>query len=203
MEKTKNPYKNAVGFALVRGLIFLALGLFFVIRPGDAPQTFLRLIGVVLLCTAGFCLYFYFKGKKEGPAEVGRGRLLLFCGACVGIFGLLVTCFPDVFIAFIMFILGITLLLILLLQLGEISSLLRAGGKGLPWTYYLRTAVILVLAIVLIVDPFGATRTLVFFAGIVFLVAAGMELWNALSLHKKRPAAQPQITTNITIEADE
>ncbi|HOO43189.1 MAG TPA: DUF308 domain-containing protein, partial [Bacteroidales bacterium] len=92
------------------------------------------------------------------------------------IFAILLLIFPRFFTGLTMFIAGLILLLSGILQLAHIFHFRKSNEARLPWFIYLNPVLVIILAVVILLNPFNTAVTLTIFAGVFFLIYAVTEV---------------------------
>ncbi len=169
--KSKSTVRNNI----FRGLAGIIIGLFLLINPQNGLNTIVSILAVIILTGGLFSLY---TGLR--PNNTGTRRLLLMSGSILIVLGILMLVLPSVFSAMGMILIALLLILTSTLQIAGVFQFRKVYGKSLPWYSYANPLLVLVLAIVIIVNPFKSAVTLTVFTGIFCLVYAVTETVQAI-----------------------
>lgn len=177
--------KSSLRYSIFRSLLCLCLGLFLLISPEGSLTTFVRLIAIVFIFSALFSLYFAWKRGEEMESALqspmqkqdrGLQRLLILNSFVCIIFALLLFVFPSFFTGLTMFLVAIILLLSAIFQFIGLIQFKKAVQHPVPWYLYLNPFFVVVLAIVIMFNPFTSALMLTIFSGIICIVYAVLEI---------------------------
>jgi uncharacterized membrane protein HdeD (DUF308 family) len=101
-------------------------------------------------------------------------------GSILIILGILMLVLPSVFSAMGMVLIALLLILTTTLQIAGVFQFRKVYGNTLPWYSYASPLLVLILAIVIILNPFRSAVTLTLFTGIFCLVYAVTETVQAV-----------------------
>lgn len=169
--KSKSTVRNNI----FRGLAGIVIGLFLLINPQDGLNTIVRILAFIILAGGLFSVY---TGLR--PHDTGTKRLLLMSGSILIILGILMLVLPSVFSAMGMVLIALLLILTTTLQIAGVFQFRKVYGNTLPWYSYASPLLVLILAIVVILNPFRSAVTLTLFTGIFCLVYAVTETVQAV-----------------------
>lgn len=172
---------NYVGFS--RGLLFLALGVYLIGWPERALDTLLNLLGILLLISGAFSFIMSYRNKTV--SDLGTRRMLVFSGFVFMILGILLFVFSTFFASIVMIVLGILLLLSALFQFSDLWRASRFYGFKIPWFAYVDPVILILLAIIILSNPFHSAGAIAVFAGIVCVVSALFDFWNLISIGRR------------------
>ncbi|MBQ3089244.1 MAG: DUF308 domain-containing protein [Oscillospiraceae bacterium] len=144
----------------------LILGLILILAPGTAISLVLRLAGWLILAMGIFQLV-------SGVSLSSGGTIA--AGALVALLGFWVIRNPGNIVSSLVLVVGIVLLLHGVTDLRHAFAARQAGAMGW-WSAALTGAVTLILALMLILNPFGTAKSVIRLAGVCLLVDGGGEL---------------------------
>ena len=162
-----------IRYGILRSLLGIVLGIFLLINPEGSVVTLVRIMAAVMLTGGLFSLYFAWKNET---GDKGLQRMLYLSSFVFLIFAILLLIFPRFFTGLTMFIAGLILLLSGILQLAHIFHFRKSNEARLPWFIYLNPVLVIILAVVILLNPFNTAVTLTLFAGIFFLIYAMTEI---------------------------
>ena len=162
-----------IRYGILRSLLGIILGLFLLMNPEGSVVTLVRIMAAVMLTGGLFSLYFAWKNET---GDKGLQRMLYLSSFVFLIFAILLLIFPRFFTGLTMFIAGLILLLSGILQLAHIFHFRKSNEARLPWFIYLNPVLVIILAVVILLNPFNTAVTLTLFAGIFFLIYALTEI---------------------------
>ena len=153
---------------LAAALCIIAIGLIFVIYPGTALDTLVRVLAAAALVVGAIKTAGYFLIKNADRPS--RGSLAL--GLLIFIFALFFLIKPQLIVSILYVLIGFALLLDGMLQLQSAMDLRRFRSN--KWVIVLAlSALTILLAFVVLLDPFSTAKTLVMVSGI-FLIVSGV-----------------------------
>ncbi|HPQ55791.1 MAG TPA: DUF308 domain-containing protein [Bacteroidales bacterium] len=162
-----------IRYGILRSLLGIVLGLFLLMNPEGSVVTLVRIMAAIMLVGGLFSLYFAWKNEAQ---DKGLQRMLYLSSVVFLIFALLLLFFPKFFTGLTMFIAGLILLLSGILQLTNIFHFRKINAGALPWYIYLNPVLVVILAVVILLNPFNTAVTLAVFTGIFFMVYALTEI---------------------------
>jgi membrane protein HdeD len=160
-------------YGILRSLLAIVLGIFLLVNPESSVLTLVRIMAAFMLIGGLFSLYFAWKNET---GDKGLQRMLYVSSFVFLVFALLLLFFPKFFTGLTMFIAGLILLLSGILQLTHIFHFRKVNTSKLPWFIYLNPVIVIILAVVILVNPFDTAVTLTMFAGVFFLIYALTEI---------------------------
>ncbi len=162
-----------IRYGILRSLLGIVLGLFLLINPEGSGVTLVRIMAAVMLTGGLFSLYFAWKNET---GDKGLQRMLYLSSFVFLIFAILLLIFPRFFTGLTMFLAGLILLISGILQLAHIFHFRKSNEARLPWFIYLNPVLVIILAVVILLNPFNTAVTLTIFAGVFFLIYALTEI---------------------------
>ncbi|MDD4500490.1 MAG: DUF308 domain-containing protein [Bacteroidales bacterium] len=162
-----------IRYGILRSLLGIVLGIFLLMNPEGSVVTLVRIMAAIMLVGGLFSLYFAWKNEAQ---DKGLQRMLYLSSFVFLIFAILLLIFPRFFTGLTMFIAGLILLLSGILQLAHIFHFRKSNEARLPWFIYLNPVLVIILAVVILLNPFNTAVTLTLFAGIFFLIYALTEI---------------------------
>ena len=162
-----------IRYGILRSLLGIVLGIFLLMNPEGSVVTLVRIMAAIMLVGGLFSLYFAWKNET---GDKGLQRMLYLSSFVFLIFAILLLIFPRFFTGLTMFIAGLILLLSGILQLAHIFHFRKSNEARLPWFIYLNPVLVIILAVVILLNPFNTAVTLTLFAGIFFLIYALTEI---------------------------
>ena len=174
MEFLKSNAKREALFVV----LYMALGIFFVVRPGTTFRVIGNVIAILMLIIGiiHICLYFT-KKNFEGIQKNG-----LVTGIILSIVSIYLLLKPEFLESLVGFIIGFMILLAGVTQLQNAVDLFYFKNKA--WPFMLVTAAILIiLGIIALVNPFSATETFVEATGVFVIISAIFKLISILILY--------------------
>ena len=166
--------KNVKLEVILLNIAVLLIGIIMVIYPGASANIICRVIGI-LLCAAGvYLIVSYFVRSKF----VVLGSFSLVQGVVLAGLGAYILIKPDFLAAIIVVILAIILIAggAMKLQYGMDFMRLKLSGW---WFELIGAALMIVLGIVAMANPFAAAATLMIYLGICLIVDA---IWDLASI---------------------
>ena len=163
--------------SLIRGIIALVIGLLAIFLPKLTLQTFIIVIGIILLIGAILCIILAIISK------IKKDKNVLFIQSVVNlVFGLLFVFFPAPIVSIFVILLGIILLILgvlLLINLFSFRKVTRA-----PFLYLALSILVIIAGVVLLFNPFKSAQAILIFLGIVLIVYAIGEFYSSWILKK-------------------
>lgn len=156
-------------------IVYVILGLILMIFPGLSGRVFCWGLAAGALAYAAGRFWQYAQEKKRGYPSGGS----LILGALFTVLGLLCLLKPTVILS----ILPVTLGLVLLVDgLGKLPLAVDAWKTRFPhyWSILASCLLPLVLGIVLLFNPFGVVKTVIFFFGLSLMLDGVFDLLSAL-----------------------
>ena len=167
-------------YGYVRSIAGIVLGVAMLIWPDVAQKTIVQVIGCFMIAVGTISFILSFKKSKE--KEKQPVDILGINGIFDVILGVILVLVPDVFVVFLMFILG---LLLCVLGVGHIISLCVAKKiSTVSYLYFILPILTTVCGIILIFKPFEATTTLFIVFGAALVIYGVSELFSTIKLSK-------------------
>ena len=159
---------------LLSSIVLLALGILLLIAPAAALETYVRVIGAVLLCGAAVRIVAHFMTKKEDRAPIS-----LLIGIVAAAFGVFLLAAPATVIRVLHIVFGILLILNSLLDL-VIGVRLPAGKTAAVILALIGVA----LGVVIVVNPTAFANFMTRVIGISLIYDAAVGIVTALLARK-------------------
>lgn len=168
---------------MVIGLALIIIGILFLIFPENSMRIVCFVSGAVLIAVGivRFILFFARGMKDAGALPLSA---ILFC------FGILLIVRQGLLQEFITLAFGIVLVADGFSKLQEMIRLVRAK-RGIWFLFFLETVLFVGLGVVVLIQPFGAAKTLGYFLGGSLIAEGVIDVITALLLGKSaspRPA---------------
>ncbi len=175
MEFLKSTAKRE---ALYSGL-YLVLGIFFVIRPETAFSTIGKVMAILMLIIGVIyiCLY----STKKNFEGIQRNGLAV--GIILSVLAIYLMLKPDFLVSIVGFVIGFMVIIAGVTQFQNAVDLLHFKNKLWPFML-ISSAILIILGIVALVNPFTATETFMFATGIFITVSAVVKLVSLLILYR-------------------
>ena len=158
-------------------LLMVAAGVFLVIRPGTALETLCTVLGAcVTFAGAFYAIAYFLRGKLR--AVLGMDLVL---GLLLAVAGILILTHPKAVISMIPVALGVVLFVSALAKLQTAFDMKRLGVTRW-WISLLFALITIVLAVILIRNPFAVMSGLVVYVGISFIVDGVLTLFSMIAL---------------------
>ena len=159
---------------VIAALIFLVLGLFLVIAPEIGVSVICYLVAVALLLDGIRHIVSYFRGQAS-EALAGYDLAL---GGAEFLLGLFVLIRPATMTTLLPILLGAVLVVSGVIRLQRAFDLQRSGFPA--WTTVLVLgAVVALLGLLMLINPFATSKLLLIFLGLSMIVNAVCLLWTA------------------------
>ena len=162
---------------LLASVLYIVLGVVLILRPGFTGILLCRLLGGGLLLYGLFALGGYLIRSREMEAF----RLELFFGVVAAALGLFFLLNPTAILSILPTILGVYVVIDSLVALQRAMRLYRMEYPRW-WASLLMALLGVLLGVLLVVRPFGATRLLIRFIGVVFVYLGISDLWSLRKL---------------------
>lgn len=170
--------QNIIKNKLLSSIVFLILGVLLLIAPTAMLETFVRIIGAVLLLGALVRLIVHFAAKKED-----RVPLSLVLGVAAAAIGLFFIILPSVVTAALAYIFGAILILNSLLDL--VIAVRLPSGKLVA---VLLSLLGLVLGVLIVVNPDAFARFMTQFIGATLIYESVVGIVTAILARKTAKA---------------
>lgn len=168
-------YKNKAN-GLLRALTALAIGVIMVVNPGEALTTIVKVIAAFLLASGLVSLFIGLKNKQNGSLP-----LMSFNALVDVLLGLVLFVFPGFIARFIIYIIGLMLLVFGVVQLMAMFSVRKVIGIA-GGAFVLPSIVTFVGAFILF-NPF-AEKIMVIVAGVALILYGASELFSSWKMKK-------------------
>ena len=168
-------YKNKAN-GLLRALTALAIGVIMVVNPGEALTTIVKVIAAFLLASGLVSLFIGLKNKQNGSLP-----LMSFNALVDVLLGLVLCVFPGFIARFIIYIIGLVLLVFGVVQLMAMFSVRKVIGIA-GGAFVLPSIVTFVGAFILF-NPF-AEKVMVIVAGVALILYGASELFSSWKMKK-------------------
>lgn len=168
-------YKNKAN-GLLRALTALAIGVIMVVNPGEALTTIVKVIAAFLLASGLVSLFIGLKNKQNGSLP-----LMSFNALVDVLLGLVLFVFPGFIARFIIYIIGLMLLVFGVVQLMAMFSVRKVIGIA-GGAFVLPSIVTFVGAFILF-NPF-AEKVMVIVAGVALILYGASELFSSWKMKK-------------------
>lgn len=175
---TEEYRKQTFLSTLLRGTLVFLFGLVLTLWPALSASLFYLIIGVALLVLGAGCIILYFtKPKPAGLVDNRMTRGLLFL-----LLGLVLLLMSDSFVALLPIVLSIALIFCGLerMQLGIYLSGIRYPRWGL---IVISSAVVVLLGVMMLINPFGAGVTFTILYGIFAMLEGVLGVVSAFLFH--------------------
>lgn len=181
---------------IIRSVIAVLLGIIFLIAPDLVSNT----LGIILGATVLFVgiVSFLTIFTKDGGKPVGINYFNLALSLAVGIVLLI---FPDSFVAFLMFLLGIILVICGIGQISSLVSVRKWGVRANPFEYIIASLLIL-LGVVVCFNPFDTKNIIFWLFGIGIIVYGITNLISLIRIRKNLEKAGKKVTHGNVEDAD-
>ena len=150
MNKLQNP--------VFRSVLAILTGCLLVFWPHLALDYIILILGVAFVVPAAFSLVMYLAqnpGKNSGRGK-SSGRMFPIESIGALLFGLCLILIPQVFSAFLIYLLGILLVVVLVFQL--LNLLMIHQRRSVPFIFYIFPVLVLVTGLLILFNPFSATE---------------------------------------------
>lgn len=154
-----NKLQSRVGQVLL-AIGYALLGLFFIIWPGTSVQAICWIVGIGALIYGAVCFINYIRMRRRDQISFTSE---LFFGVTFTALGAFCLITPSTVVSILPFLLGLVLLLD---AVGKFQRALQMRSVGFPywWVSLVFAVCVLLLAVTLLFNPFGAVKfTMIFF----------------------------------------
>ena len=173
MDFLKSTAKREILFSV----LYLLLGIYFVMFPGVAFMTLGRVFSIVLLIAgiASICAYF----SEKNFAGIQKNGLAY--GLILSVLAVYFLIRPSFISTLVGFIIGFMIIIAGITQLQNAVDLIHFKEKN--WPFMLVSAgILIILGIVALVNPFQTDRTLIFATGVFIIISAIVKLISMIML---------------------
>ncbi|MBQ7464865.1 MAG: DUF308 domain-containing protein [Lachnospiraceae bacterium] len=173
MDFLKSTAKREILFSV----LYLLLGIYFVMFPGVAFVTLGRVFSIVLLVAGitSICAYF----SEKNFAGIQKNGLAY--GLILSVLAVYFLIRPSFISTLVGFIIGFMIIVAGITQLQNAVDLIHFKEKN--WPFMLVSAgILIILGIIALVNPFQTDRTLIFAAGVFIIISAIVKLISMIML---------------------
>ena len=173
MDFLKSTAKREILFSV----LYLLLGIYFVMFPGVAFVTLGRVFSIILLMVGIFSICAYFSDKNfEGIQKNG-----LAYGLILSVLAVYFLIKPSFIATLVGFIIGFMIIVAGVTQLQNAIDLLHFKEKN--WLFMLISAGrLIILGLVSLINPFGTDRSLIFATGVFIIISAVVKIISMIML---------------------
>ncbi|HBZ52136.1 MAG TPA: hypothetical protein DEO82_00020, partial [Eubacterium sp.] len=169
-----NNYSGLLKSKFIEIFFMLLLGICFVGWPGAAVKMMLKAVGIICIIIGTIAFIAFFAAWKGGGTVIGD-ILTMILGIPFLILGIMIFVKPNTFLDFQGLFFGLLLMVHAVVEMVQSYLYVRLmGGKW--WIHMILPIITMILAIIILADPFGAAKSLVVFMGIVLLYSAVSSL---------------------------
>jgi len=184
MNKIKQVKKAARHWwiVLIQGLLFLTLGIVFVVNPDDTLKTLIQILAIYRLLSGALTITGATIGEYKGSRT--WGFLAGLVSLVAGIFMLAYPYVAEVTTIFLIYIFAFASVLYGILQIIEGTNVRKNAGKDWAWGNLLLGFFNIFFGLVLFIFPLTAATVYVWIAGIMAIVGGLALLWTSIRLKK-------------------
>lgn len=184
MNKIKQVKKAARHWwiVLIQGLLFLTLGIIFVMSPDDTLKTLIQILAIYWLLSGALTIVSSTIGDYKGSRTWGFLAGLVSLAA--GIFMLAYPYVAEVTTIFLVYIFAFASVLYGILQIIEGTNVRKNAGKDWAWGNLLLGIFNIFFGLALFIFPLAAAIAYVWVAGIMAIVGGLALLWTSIRLKK-------------------
>ena len=177
-------------------VFYILLGLCLIAVPVQTVNVICKIIfGLALIVSGGYQLYTFLKGKEDATV------LNMFSGVIVLVFGVFLFSNPQIVVRLLPVLIG-ALLLVDSIWLLRTGFLLKKRNVNL-WTAYIAGAAAgIILAGIIMLNPFSKLRTTILFSGIVLLINGIADVVFYM-LRKKNLTSDPEAAADQGTDASD
>ena len=177
MKHMKDFVKGALTDYILLAILFIALGIIFLVFPETSGKLVCYLLASAL-CLLGLVRSVKYFRRRVAYSEY---RLDLVSGIILLGVGVFVFAKPELIMSILPTVIGISVLIDSLVKLQSTVDMLRLHVSSW-WLSLIITVVTAVFGIVMVTDPFGTAAMLLRFIGISLIIAGGLDVWSVASL---------------------
>lgn len=173
----KERFNETINSIIITSIITLIVGLIMIFLPKISIET-LGIVAAICVIAHGIVLvYLDLKASKYYVPFDG-----LFSGIISIILGVLLLCEPNILPVVFTIVLGIW---VILMSINYIKIAIKLHNTRLPWVEILLLGILdLAVGLILIINPFEATISLVLFTGIMLIIHSVINIIDVLLLKK-------------------
>lgn len=176
MEKL-SKHKN---MSIWLSLIYIALGLIFILWPSSAEVSICRIAGAGLLIFCAVRIIQHISSQAKGSFNITFDFALAAIGALLGLFMIIL---PHTVVNALSIIMGVLVLYDSIMRLSTAFSLKKAASKA--WKLSMILALVtMAFGIVLLFDPFKGSSVFIVIVGIIFFAAGVTSIVDYISIKK-------------------
>ncbi len=180
--------------SIIFSLIFIATGIFLLMRPETAINIVCYVIGVILLLWGVISIIQFFSNKNSKDYL----SISFIFGSFVFIFGIIVLIKPNIIASIIPLLLGIWMLIN---GVTKLSYSLTLNNNKSALSSIIISLIIVLLGILLIINPFQGAKKIVQILGISILVYSILDLIECFSIKRVMKKVK-KIENNNVIDAE-
>lgn len=189
MEKLSIKVKKMSITSIIFSIIFIAIGIFLLLKPETAINIICYVLGVILILWGVVSMIQFFSDKTS---ESYLSISFIF-GAFVFIFGLIILIKPEIIASIIPLLLGIWMLINGVTKLSYSLTINKLSNATVS---IIGSILIIILGVLLIFNPFAGAKSLVQIIGISFIVYSVIDLAESIALTfslKKKESTEGKI----------
>jgi len=176
-KELKKDFNKVFTTSIFTSVVFIALGVFLLVRPDTIIRIISNIIGIIILLLGAFSLGKYFSIKEK------KVDYNLIYGTICMIIGLVIILNPNALATLIPFVLGFWIIINSIVKIQYSLDLKAHNNKA-----YVPTLVIglltLVWGLILIFNPFGGAVAVTQLIGIFIIVYSILDMTDSVILHK-------------------
>lgn len=155
-------------------IAYIIVGIILILWPGTAVKAVCYVISAILIIYGAYRIIRYF---RSNVAE-RYNQFDLAIGIIAAVIGIFILIRPYLFASILPFVIGLCILVDSILKFQNALDLKKSGMNRwqLPMIISIITAV---LGVILIINPFGATKTLVTCMGLFFIIDGIANIFSA------------------------
>ena len=189
MENLSIRVKKMSIVSIIFSIIFIAIGIFLLLKPETAINIICYVLGVLLILWGVVSMIQFFSDKTS---ESYLSISFIF-GAFMFIFGLIILIKPEIIASIIPLLLGIWMLINGVTKLSYSLTINKLSNATVS---IVGSIFIIILGVLLIFNPFAGAKSLVQIIGISFIVYSVIDLAESIALTfslKKNEKAEGKI----------
>ena len=175
MENLSIKVKKMSITSIIFSIIFIAIGIFLLLKPETAINIICYVLGVLLILWGVVSMIQFFSDKTS---ESYLSISFIF-GAFVFIFGLIILIKPEIIASIIPLLLGIWMLINGVTKLSYSLTINKLSNATVS---IVGSIFIIILGVLLIFNPFAGAKSLVQIIGISFIVYSVIDLAESIAL---------------------
>ena len=175
MENLSIRVKKMSVVSIIFSIIFIAIGIFLLLKPETAINIICYVLGVLLILWGVVSMIQFFSDKTS---ESYLSISFIF-GAFMFIFGLIILIKPEIIASIIPLLLGIWMLINGVTKLSYSLTINKLSNATVS---IVGSIFIIILGVLLIFNPFAGAKSLVQIIGISFIVYSVIDLAESIAL---------------------